>query len=141
MNRQQLAHILRAACEVTGDPDVVVVGSQSILGTYDEDDLPPAVMMSMEADLAWQRDSGDRERAETVNGAIGELSGFHETNGYFPEGVSLGTVILPEVGRIACMAGAWPPPPRPRHSSSTSMTSLSRSWPPSGIRTVRLPQR
>jgi hypothetical protein len=96
MNRQQLAHILRAACEVTGDPDVVVVGSQSILGTYDEDDLPPAATMSMEADLAWQRDSGDRERAETVNGAIGELSGFHETNGYFPEGVSLGTVILPE---------------------------------------------
>jgi hypothetical protein len=52
MDRQQLAHILRAACDVTGDADVLVLGSQSILGTYDEAELPPAATMS-EADLAW----------------------------------------------------------------------------------------
>ena len=51
MDRQQLAHVLRAACDVTGDPDIIVLGSQSILGTYDEDDLPPAATMSMEVDL------------------------------------------------------------------------------------------
>jgi hypothetical protein len=27
MDRQQLAHILRAACDVSGDPDVIVLGS------------------------------------------------------------------------------------------------------------------
>ena len=48
MDRQQLAHILRAACDVTGNPDAIVLGSQSILGTYDEDELPPAATMSME---------------------------------------------------------------------------------------------
>jgi hypothetical protein len=32
MDRLQLAHILRAACRVTGDLDVVVLGSQAILG-------------------------------------------------------------------------------------------------------------
>ncbi|WP_211309050.1 hypothetical protein [Citricoccus muralis] len=42
MNRQQLAHILRSACTIVGDKDVLVIGSQSILGSYDEDDLPAA---------------------------------------------------------------------------------------------------
>jgi len=40
MNRDQLAHLLRAACEVTGDPDILVVGSQSILASHYEDELP-----------------------------------------------------------------------------------------------------
>ena len=33
MNRRQLEHVLRAAARITGDPDVVVIGSQSILGS------------------------------------------------------------------------------------------------------------
>lgn len=96
MNRLQLAHVLCAACEVTGDPDVIVLGSQAILGSYDEDDLPPEATASMEVDLAWRRDTKVRERAEQVNGAIGELSPFHESNGYYPEGISLETAVLPE---------------------------------------------
>lgn len=40
MKREDLAHILRAAAQIVDDPDVVVIGSQSILGSYDEDDLP-----------------------------------------------------------------------------------------------------
>ncbi|MBP2383087.1 hypothetical protein JOF43_003076 [Brachybacterium sacelli] len=41
MKRQELAHILRAACDITGDKDILVIGSQSILGIFDEDELPP----------------------------------------------------------------------------------------------------
>jgi hypothetical protein len=74
MQREQLAHVLRAVCEVTGDPEVVVLGSQAILGYFDEDELPSLATMSMEADVAWLNDSSNRERAELVNGAIGELS-------------------------------------------------------------------
>jgi len=37
MDRQQLAHLLRAASKIADDPDIVVFGSQSILGSYDED--------------------------------------------------------------------------------------------------------
>jgi hypothetical protein len=48
VNRAQLAHVLRAACAITGDPAMRVVGSQSILGSFDEDDLPPAASASME---------------------------------------------------------------------------------------------
>lgn len=96
MDRKALAHILRAACQVTGDPEVLVLGSQSILGTYEESELPAPATMSMEADLAWLADSANRERAEKVNGEIGELSGFHEANGYYPEGISIETAILPD---------------------------------------------
>jgi hypothetical protein len=33
MNREQLAHVVRAAATITGDGDIVIIGSQSILGT------------------------------------------------------------------------------------------------------------
>lgn len=87
MNRQQLAHILRAACRVADDRHVLVMGSQSILGTYDEDDLPPEATASMEADIAFLDDAADRAKASAVESAIGELSPFHSMNGYFAEGI------------------------------------------------------
>ena len=36
MRRDQLAHILRAAARITEDNDILVIGSQSILGSFDE---------------------------------------------------------------------------------------------------------
>lgn len=96
MRRQDLAHILRAACEVSQDPEIVVLGSQAILGAYDEDDLPALATASVEADLAWLADGPDRERAERVNGSIGELSHFDDTFGYYGEGISIKTAVLPE---------------------------------------------
>jgi hypothetical protein len=40
MRRKQLEHVLRAAATITGDPDVLVIGSQSILGAIPEQRLP-----------------------------------------------------------------------------------------------------
>ncbi|KGN32187.1 hypothetical protein N802_11050 [Knoellia sinensis KCTC 19936] len=40
MKRDQLAHILRAAARIANDDEVIVIGSQAILGSFDEDDLP-----------------------------------------------------------------------------------------------------
>lgn len=45
--------------------------------------------------MAWLHDTPARERAEKVNGAIGELSDFRARNGYYPEGISLDTASLP----------------------------------------------
>ena len=53
MKRTELEHILRAASRISGDRDVVVIGSQSILGTYSEDELPEAAHASIEADIAF----------------------------------------------------------------------------------------
>lgn len=96
MKRQELAHILRAACQIAGDRDVLVIGSQSILGTFDEDDLPAAATASIEADIAFLDDPW-RIKADDVEGAIGEMSSFHSTYGIYAEGVHVETAkFLPD---------------------------------------------
>ena len=41
------------------------------------------------------RDDPDGVKADRVDGAIGELSSFHEMNGYYAQGVSISTAVLP----------------------------------------------
>lgn len=94
MNRAQLEHVLRAAGSIADDPDILVIGSQSILGAFSEDDLPPEATTSIEADLAFF-DDPDGTKADRVDGAIGELSRFHESFGYYAQGVSVTTAVLP----------------------------------------------
>jgi aconitase B len=45
MRRDQLEHAIRTACQIIGRPEVIVVGSQSILGTFREDELPADATM------------------------------------------------------------------------------------------------
>lgn len=94
MNRAQLEHVLRAAATIVDDPDVLVIGSQAVLGTYAEEELPPEATTSIEADLAFVVDL-DGAKADRVDGAIGELSRFHESFGYYAQGVSVTTAVLP----------------------------------------------
>lgn len=61
---------------------------------YSEDLLPPEASSSIEVDLAFFDDARD-ELADRVDGAIGELSSFHETFGYYAQGVGMSTAILP----------------------------------------------
>jgi hypothetical protein len=96
MKRAELAHILRAASTIADDPEILLVGSQSILGSYDEDDLPDEAVGSIEADVAFFGPDA-RTKADQVDGAIGEDSGFHAMYGYYAQGVEVdGLVDLPE---------------------------------------------
>lgn len=94
MTREQLAHILRAAASVAHDDQVIVVGSQAILGTYDEDDLPEPAHASIEADVFFNNDP-DLTKSDMVDGALGEDSPFHEMYGYYAQGVDVTTATLP----------------------------------------------
>jgi hypothetical protein len=58
MRRDQLEHAIRTACQIAGTPEVIVVGSQAILGTYREDELPDAATMSAEIDILPIADDG-----------------------------------------------------------------------------------
>ena len=80
MRRSQLEHLLRAAARVINESELLVIGSQSILGTFSDDQLPREAVRSMEADLAALNDPDDR-KADQIDGAIGEGSRFHETFG------------------------------------------------------------
>jgi len=51
MRRDQLEHAIRTACQIIGRPEVIVLGSQAILGTFREDELPVHATMSGEVDI------------------------------------------------------------------------------------------
>lgn len=53
MKREQLEHVLRAASQIAHDPNVVVIGSRSILGAISEDRLPREATASMEVEVAF----------------------------------------------------------------------------------------
>lgn len=95
MRRDELEHLLRAAATIAERRDVVALGSQAILDTYDEDKLPDAATMSVEADLAFI-DDDDLSVADRVDGVIGEDSQFHRTHGFYGQGVAISVAILPD---------------------------------------------
>ncbi len=95
MRREQLEHLIRAAGSIAGEDDILVIGSQAILGSYTEDDLPEVVTVSIEADVAFFQDPEER-KADLVDGSIGEESPFQQTFGYYAQGVSVTTAVLPE---------------------------------------------
>lgn len=94
MRRDELSHIIRAAARILDDPNVVVIGSQSILASYPEVTLPGELTFSIEADLLPL--GGDDDDADKIDGAIGEGSRFHETFGVYGQGVGARTAVLPD---------------------------------------------
>lgn len=91
MNREDLEHIIRASGEVTDQYEFIIVGSQSILGSIPH---PEEVFkMSAEVDIYPYKAP---DLADKIDGAIGEASQFHETHGYYAQGVGPETAILAE---------------------------------------------
>lgn len=88
MRREQLEHVLRAACTVANQDAALVIGSQAILGSFPDEALPDAAVRSIEVDVTFLDDPAD-EKSDLVDGALGELSQFHETFGYYAQGVSV----------------------------------------------------
>ncbi|HEX5398492.1 MAG TPA: DUF6036 family nucleotidyltransferase [Verrucomicrobiae bacterium] len=88
--RTRLEHIIRAAAGITGAMDIVVIGSQAVLGQFP--DSPADLLVSIEADVFTFRDPTD---ADLIEGSIGEGSPFHQTFGYYAHGVAKETAILP----------------------------------------------
>lgn len=93
MRRDQLEHIIRAAGAIMGDKELIIIGSQSILGKHPTD-LPPEAERSVEADVLPITDR-DGVKADLIEGSIGEGSPFHETFGIFAQGVDEITARLP----------------------------------------------
>ncbi|MBP6339001.1 MAG: hypothetical protein KA375_15490, partial [Vitreoscilla sp.] len=90
MKRKELEHIIRAAAAITDQYEIVVVGSQSILGAVPN--APEALLQSMEADIYPMHRP---DLADLIDGAIGELSPFEERFGYYAQGVGPETATLP----------------------------------------------
>jgi hypothetical protein len=116
MRRSELEHLLRAAGAIAAESEIVVIGSQAILGTHAH---PPAeLVVSMEADLYPLHSPA---KADLIDGSIGELSPFHETFGFYAHGVG------PETARLAA---GWQQRLVPLHNENTGgITGLCLSVP------------
>lgn len=90
MRRADLEHIIRAAGSIVDAQKLVIIGSQAILGSFP--DAPAELTVSAEADT-YPLDAP--EKADLIDGSIGEKSPFHETFGYYAHGVSPETAVLP----------------------------------------------
>jgi hypothetical protein len=90
MTKQQVDHILRAAGELTGEKQFVIIGSQSLHGKYP--DLADDILRSFEVDLIAKNNP---ERTKWLN-FIGQDSQFHETHGYYADPVDESTATLPK---------------------------------------------
>lgn len=91
MTRDELEHIIRASGDITDQYEFVIIGSQSMLGPvpYPEE----VFTVSMEADIYPLQAP---ELADKIDGAIGEASHFHQTYGYYAQGVGPETATLPK---------------------------------------------
>ena len=134
MRRAELEHVLRAASAILGERDLLVIGSASVLASFPEDRLPVEASRSREADLA-SLDDPDDARADLIDGAIGELSLFHDTFGYYAQGVSVATAVLPEGWRDRIVVLDTPGTTPGRGSASSRTTASSRSSSPAARRT------
>jgi hypothetical protein len=96
MRRDQLEPAIRTACQIIERPEVIVVGSQAILGSFHEDELPADATMSVEVDILPIANSND----ETAHLAdlifAGEFSTFEQPHGFSIDGVDLETSTLPD---------------------------------------------
>ncbi|MEW5915108.1 MAG: DUF6036 family nucleotidyltransferase [Gemmatimonadota bacterium] len=90
MTREEPEHAIRAACDVAGDTEGYVFGSQAILGQFP--DAPNALRQSMEADIAPVRASN---KIDAIDASLGELSQFHNAFGFYVHGISVEVAVLP----------------------------------------------
>ncbi len=107
MKKGEFEHIIRAVGDIADVEEIIVIGSQTIHAQFpdiekklkqlelshilDTADVT-AVVGSMEVDLFIPNDT---RKTNLVNGTIGEMSDFHDTFGYFADGVDISTATLP----------------------------------------------
>ncbi|MEX5302646.1 DUF6036 family nucleotidyltransferase [Kocuria sabuli] len=98
MHRYQLEHAIRAACSIIRRDQVIIVGSQSILGSLHEDELPDQATMSTEVDILPIDDDPQTvlDLSDELSAVAGEWSDFDQTHGFFLDGVDDTTAKLPD---------------------------------------------
>lgn len=106
MRLEEFEHVVAAAADATGHDEFVVIGSQAILGSYEQP--PGSMLQSLEADIypLW-----DPEAADLIDGALGEGSQFHLAHGYYAHGVGPETAKAPRGWQERLVKREIPPRP------------------------------
>ena len=93
MNKVQFEHTVLAAGAILSDSEVLVIGSPAIHASVDYK-LDEAER-SIEVDIS-SLNNLDGSKADLIDGSIGELSIFQDTFGYYAQGVTPQTAVLPD---------------------------------------------
>lgn len=97
---------VRAVCELCNTDTVVIIGSQAALFRWR--DAPERIRYTLEIDVypqnieAWLStpELRDCEASEVIAANLGEGSLFHETHGYYVDGVDEDTAVMADCWRI-----------------------------------------
>lgn len=96
LDKQQIAHMLRAAAGVTGRTSFVMIGTGAVIAQ--KKTLALDLMRTRAIDI-YVIDSDEADQiSDLIDGSIGEGSPFDATFGYYAHGVS---------ERTACLPGDW----------------------------------
>ena len=106
MKREHFEHAVRAAGAILNADEILVIGSQAV-HAWMEEPLPPEAERSIEVDVGVIGDD-QGEKADLIDGAIGEASMFHATFGYYAQGVVESTATLPRGWRDRLVPFATP---------------------------------
>jgi hypothetical protein len=90
VTREELEQAIRAACDVAKDHELYVIGSQAILGQFP--DAPAVLKRSVEVDVV---PKNKPEAADRIDGILGEGSRFHQTHGFYVQGLTIDAAKLP----------------------------------------------
>jgi|GEM_PF-202046 len=100
MTEEQLEHLIRASGAIVGDNAVIIIGSQSIVPWLRKwagnppKAWPGVFTLSTEADVI--PIDNDQHKSDLIDGSLGEDSYFHQSFGYYAQGVSMETPKAPE---------------------------------------------
>ena len=125
MRRDQLEHLIRAAGQVLGVDEVIVIGSQAILASVPFG-LPPEATRSVEADIL-PIDDRDETKADLIDGVLGEASMFQETHGIYAQGWGSARLDSLRAGRLVSSRSATRTPLGSRAGASNRTICASRS--------------
>jgi hypothetical protein len=90
LKKRHIDHLLRAAGELTGERQFIIIGSQALHGKHP--DVAATIARSAEIDLV---SKSTANRAQWLN-AIGHDSPFHESFGYYADPADETTAKLPK---------------------------------------------
>lgn len=85
ISRPDIDHMLRAAGDLTGQSQFVLVGSAAVIAWAP--DVPAVMAMTSEIDIFGTNDDPE-EIAFELDSVLGQGSMFHDTHGYFVDGVA-----------------------------------------------------
>ncbi|CAB4903673.1 MAG: hypothetical protein F2808_05450 [Actinobacteria bacterium] len=95
MKRTELEMAIVIATHIIAQPRILIIGSQAILGSFDESELPARATASQEIDMAPLQDDVAESLATRIDALAGEWSAFDAEHGIYIQGVSVRTAFLP----------------------------------------------